>query len=89
MEEQVEDSAQNTKRQSMENANGHKVQDVTYWIGDTKYEWSIVLWLDPSTKTIDWAESFINGKRIVMNAYVAKNGSVCIDNNNIQLCIHV
>ena len=27
MEEQVEDSAQNTKRQSMENANGHKVKE--------------------------------------------------------------
>ncbi len=68
------------------NANGHKVNDVVFFNGAKRHEWTIVFWLDRNGN-YDYAEAWHNGNRVVTNAYAAKNGSVCIDNNAHQLCI--
>jgi len=68
------------------NSNGHKVNDVTFFDGGKRHDWSIVFWTDRAGNP-DWAEAWHNGDRIVTNAYRAKNGSWCIDNNSHQLCI--
>ena len=68
------------------NANGHKVQDITFFDGGKKYQFTIVLWLTSDGKDFDYAEVWHNGSRVTTNAYLAKNGSVCIDNNDHQLC---
>ena len=67
------------------NANGHKVQDITYFLNGKKYLWTIVLWADKSNNT-DYAEVWINGNRSTVNVYVAKNGGVCLDSNANQFC---
>jgi len=67
------------------NANGHKVQDVTYFYEGVKYQWTMVFWLD-NNRDLDYAEVWYNGKRVTMDAYLAKNAAICIDNNNHQFC---
>ena len=75
----------NCDHHSRINANGHKVQEVTYFFDGTKYQWTMVFWLD-SNRNLDYAEVWYNGRRVTTSAYEAKNGSVCIDNNDHQLC---
>ena len=70
------------------NANGHKVNDITFFNGDNRYDISIIYWLQNDGRQIEYAEVWMNGKRTVMNGYIAKNGSWCASNAGFQFCVH-
>lgn len=66
------------------NANGHKVNDFTFFDGDQRHDVSIIFWMNNGQH--EYAEVFIDGKRIPMQSYTAKNGSWCVSNNSHQFC---
>ena len=69
------------------NANGHRVNDITFFDGGKRYDWSVIFWTnDAGTPT--YAEAWHNGQRIVTDAYIAQNGAWCLSNNGNQLCVH-
>lgn len=69
------------------NANGHKVVDAVFFDDGVRYKWSIVFWTEKGE--LSYAEAWFNDSvRLVTDAYVAKNGAYCIDNNNNQFCIY-
>ena len=68
------------------NANGHTVNDITFFDGGKRYDWSVIFWTDKSGNPT-YAEAWHNGERIVTDAYIAKNGSWCLSNNGSQLCV--
>ena len=68
------------------NANGHTVNDITYFGGGRRYDVSVIFWSDNGN--MEYAEVFFNGKRVAMESYVAKNGAWCVSNNATQLCVH-
>ena len=68
------------------NANGHNVNDITFFDNGKRYELSIIFWMTDGS--IDYAEVFTEGRRMAMDAYKAKNGSWCISNEGYQLCVH-
>ena len=68
------------------NANGHNVNDITFFGNGTRYDWSVVVWTDFNTNAVEYAEIFTEGKRVVTNAYRAQNGSLCVDNAGTQFC---
>ena len=70
------------------NANGHKVNDITFFDGDKRYDVSIIYWVNDDGTQIEYTEVFSQGKRTVMAGYIAKNGSWCASNAGYQLCVH-
>ena len=68
------------------NANGHKVNDFTFFDGSTRYDLSIIFWMNRGEHK--YAEVFMDGKRIAMSSYAAKNGAWCVSNNTTQFCYH-
>ena len=68
------------------NANGHKVNDIVFFDGSKRHEFSIIWWM--SGDVVDYAEVFTNGSRYVMSGYIAKNGAWCTSNNGTQFCVH-
>ena len=68
------------------NANGHKVNDIVFFINDERNDVSIIFWKSQDGNP-EYAEVFINGERTAMQYYRAKNGALCVSNNKTQLCI--
>jgi len=69
------------------NANGHKINDITFFEGGKRYDWSILFWTNRSGNPT-YAEVWYNGQRHVMDAYIAKNKAWCVSNNGTQFCVH-
>ena len=69
------------------NANGHRVNDIIFFDGAKRHDWSVIFWTN-NAGTPTYAEAWHNGDRVVTDAYIAKNGSWCLSNNNTQLCVH-
>ena len=69
------------------NANGHKVNDITFFDGNKRYDFSVIYWMNDDN-THNYAEVFYNGDRTPMTSYTAKNGAWCVSNNATQLCVH-
>lgn len=67
------------------NSNGHKVNDVTFFGDGTRYDLTIILWTENDVPA--YAETWINGERVVMDYYIAKNGAQCVSNNATQFCM--
>ena len=56
------------------NSNGHKVNDVTFFEGNDRHDLTIILWTEDGAPS--YAETWINGNRVVMDYYIAKNLSL-------------
>lgn len=68
------------------NANGDKVNDITFINGTRRAEMSIVLWTEDGAPL--YAEVFTDeGARYVTGYYIAKNGAQCIDQDDHQFCM--
>ena len=68
------------------NANGHNVNDFTFFDGGKRYDVSIIFWMNNGQH--EYAEVFIDGERTAMSSYEAKNGAWCVSNNSTQFCYH-
>ena len=69
------------------NANGHVVNDVVWFDNNgNRTDVSIIWWLNNGN--ITYAEMFADGNRHVTDGYKAQNGSWCVSNNGMQLCVH-
>ena len=66
------------------NANGHVVNDIVWFVGNERFAWSIIVWSDDGVP--HYSELFYRGQRIVGSAYRAKDGSLCVTNNNTTFC---
>ena len=68
------------------NANGHKVNDIVFFDGNQRFEWSIIVWSKNGVP--EYSELFHAGRRVVANAYKAKNGFLCVANNDTTFCFN-
>ena len=68
------------------NANGHNVNDFTFFDGGKRYDVSIVFWMNNGEH--EYAEVFMDGERTAMSSYEAQNGAWCVSNNSTQFCYH-
>ena len=67
------------------NANNTKVNDVVFFENGNRIELSIIFWTEDGEPV--YAEMFNAGDRVVTDAYIAKNGMWCVENNGTKFCL--
>ena len=66
------------------NANGTPVNDIVFFEDGERFDWSIIVWSQNGVP--QYSEIFAEGRRVVADAYRAKNGFLCVANGGTTFC---